>query len=36
MLAWNDSPLEYRRLLTSTNLQGWQDLKTQAKAAACK
>ena len=33
MLAWNDSPLEYRRQLTRTDLKGWEALK--AKAATC-
>ena len=33
MLAWNDSPLEFRRQLTASNLKGWEDLKR--KAAAC-
>jgi hypothetical protein len=33
MAAWNESPLDYRRQLTNTDLRAWQDLK--AKAATC-
>ena len=33
MLAWNDSPLDYRRQLARTDLKGWEALK--AKAASC-
>ena len=33
MAAWNDSPLDYRRQLTRTDLKGWEALK--AKAAQC-
>jgi hypothetical protein len=33
MLAWNDSPLEYRRRIANTNRKVWDALK--AKAASC-
>ena len=33
MLAWNESPLDYRRQLARTDLKGWEALK--AKAAQC-
>ena len=32
-LAWNDSPLAFKRLLTRTNLAGWKELKTRAERA---